>query len=49
MTCGEIMTKHIVFCLPEDTVQHAAGLMKEEDVGPVPVVEDRENKSWSAS
>ncbi len=44
MTCGEIMSRHIVFCLPEDTVEHAAGLMREEGVGPVPVVADRESK-----
>lgn len=38
------MSRHIVCCLPEDTVEHAAALMKEENVGPIPVVEDRENK-----
>jgi CBS domain-containing protein len=39
-----MMTKHIVYCVPEDTVEHAASLMREENVGPIPVVEDRESK-----
>ncbi len=42
--CGDIMTKDIVCCLPEDSVEHAATLMKAEDVGPVPVVESHESK-----
>ena len=39
MTCGEIMTRNVVCCVPEDTLEHAATLMKMEDVGPIPVVE----------
>lgn len=39
MTCGEIMTKSIVCCIPEDTLEHAASLMKAEDVGPIPVID----------
>lgn len=39
MKCVEIMTKDPVCCLPSDTVQKAAQLMKNEDVGPIPVVD----------
>ena len=39
MKCVEIMTKDPVFCLPSDTVQKVARLMKDEDVGPIPVVD----------
>jgi len=39
MTCGEIMTRSVVCCVPEDTIEHAAILMKTEDVGPIPVIE----------
>jgi CBS domain-containing protein len=43
-TCGEIMTKEVVCCVPEDTVEHAATLMKTEDVGPMPVVESHQSR-----
>ena len=39
MTCGEIMARNVVCCVPEDTIEHAAALMKTEDVGPIPVIE----------
>ncbi|MGH7963118.1 MAG: CBS domain-containing protein, partial [Candidatus Binatia bacterium] len=39
-TCGEVMTKDPVFCLPGDTVNHVAQLMTTEDVGSIPVVEN---------
>lgn len=44
MTCGEIMTKSIVCCIPEDTLEHAASLMKAEDVGPIPVVDSHASR-----
>ena len=44
MKCSEIMTKDPVCCLPGDTVDKAAQLMKTEDVGPIPVVTDRQTK-----
>jgi len=44
MKCSEIMTKDPVCCLPGDTVDQAAQLMKDEDVGPVPVVADQQTK-----
>jgi CBS domain-containing protein len=44
MKCKEIMTKDPTCCLPGDTVDQAAQLMKDEDVGPVPVVADQQTK-----
>ena len=44
MKCSEVMTKDPACCLPSDTAQHAAQLMKTEDVGPIPIVDDAENK-----
>lgn len=44
MQCSEIMTKNPEFCLPSDTVIKAAQLMKSEDVGPIPIVADKEGK-----
>jgi CBS domain-containing protein len=44
MKCKEIMTKDPACCLPGDTVDQAAQLMKDEDVGPVPVVADQQTK-----
>jgi len=44
MKCSEIMTTDPEFCLPSDTVMKAAQLMKSEDVGPIPIVEDKNDK-----
>lgn len=44
MQCSEIMTKNPEFCLPSDTVIKAAQLMKSEDVGPIPIVADKDGK-----
>jgi CBS domain-containing protein len=44
MTCGEIMTRNVVCCLPEDTIECAATLMKTEDVGPIPVIESHASR-----
>lgn len=40
--CSEVMTKDPVCCVPNDTVQRAAQLMKSADVGPIPVVSDQQ-------
>jgi len=40
--CSDVMTQDPVCCLPTDTVSKAAQLMKDEDVGSIPVVEDEE-------
>lgn len=42
MQCSEIMTRNPECCLPSDTVITAAKLMKSEDVGPIPIVVDRD-------
>jgi CBS domain-containing protein len=44
MKCKEIMTENPACCLPGDTVDQAAQLMKDEEVGPVPVVADQQTK-----
>jgi len=44
MHCSEIMTKNPEFCLPNDSVLRAAQLMKDEDVGPIPIVEDKQTR-----
>jgi CBS domain-containing protein len=42
-TCGEVMTSHPVCCLPDETADKAAQFMKSEDVGSIPVVQDRQS------
>jgi len=42
--CSEVMTVNVACCLRGDTVDQAAQLMKAEDVGPIPVVEDQGTK-----
>jgi CBS domain-containing protein len=44
-TCADVMTKNPVYCLPTDTASQAAQLMRDENVGPVPVVESSETKA----
>ena len=44
MIASEIMTKDPECCVPSDSVMAAAQIMKSEDVGPVPIVEDKEAK-----
>ncbi|MGA2714881.1 MAG: CBS domain-containing protein [Bryobacteraceae bacterium] len=46
--CRDIMTKDPVCCLAGDTAVHAAQLMKEHDVGILPIVENQKNKKLSA-
>ena len=42
--CSEVMTREPVCCEPEDSVAQVAMLMKNEDVGSIPVVESREGR-----
>ena len=42
--CNEIMTKNPVCCLRDDSVAHVAKLMKDQDVGSIPVVENKLTK-----
>ena len=44
MIASEIMTTNPECCLPSDSVMTAAQIMKSEDVGPVPIVENKEEK-----
>ena len=43
--CSDVMTKNPVYALPDDTVEKVAQLMKKEDIGPVPVVDNDRNKT----
>jgi|SRR5688572_27189516 len=43
-TCNEVMTKNPACCLPSNNVSIAAQLMKDENVGSIPVVESAETK-----
>lgn len=43
--CADVMTKNPVNCLPTDTVFRAAQLMRDQDVGPVPVIEGHDTKT----
>jgi len=42
--CSEVMTKTPVCCLPNDMVAGVAELMKSENIGSIPVVENEQNK-----
>jgi CBS domain-containing protein len=44
MTCNEIMTSNPECCLPTDSVIKAAKMMKSEDVGPIPIVTDKDSR-----
>src|SRR5438105_509501 len=44
MKCKEVMTDNPVCCLPNDTVGQAARVMRREDVGPVPVINDDQSR-----
>ncbi len=44
MNCSEVMTQDPVFCLGSDTVMRAAQVMRAEDIGPLPVVQDEASK-----
>ena len=45
MKCKEIMTKDPVCCLPDEGVQKAAKLMRDENVGVIPIIEDEDTKT----
>jgi|SRR5689334_1391288 len=45
MKCSEVMTKDPSCCLRTDAAFDAAQLMKSEDVGPIPVVSDKQTKN----
>jgi len=44
MTCREVMTPNPVCCLPTETAVRIAKLMKTENIGSVPICDDRHHK-----
>ena len=42
--CNEVMTKDPVCCLPNDSVAKAAELMQSENIGSIPVIENRQSQ-----
>ena len=42
--CNEVMTKNPVCCLPNDMVAKAAQLMKSENIGSIPVIENEQTR-----
>lgn len=43
-TCGDVMTQDPVSCQPGDSVASVAGIMKQQDVGSIPVVDSTESR-----
>ena len=42
--CNEVMTKDPVCCLPNDSVAKAAELMQSENIGSIPVIENKQSQ-----
>jgi CBS domain-containing protein len=42
--CRDVMTADPVFCTPGDKVSQVVGLMRTQDVGAIPICEDRDGK-----
>jgi CBS domain-containing protein len=42
--CSEVMTKNPFCCLPNDSVEKAALMMKKENIGSIPVIETEHTK-----
>lgn len=43
-TCADIMTPNPIWCLPTDTVQRIAEVMKQNNIGSVPVIENEQTQ-----
>jgi CBS domain-containing protein len=43
--CSDVMTENVVYCSPNDSVSKVAQLMKKEDIGPVLIVDNEQNKT----
>lgn len=41
--CSDVMTKELVCCVSDDVVSKAAQMMEKEDIGPVLIVDNKEN------
>jgi CBS domain-containing protein len=44
MTCKDVMTANPKCCVPDDNISRAAQIMRDEDVGPIPVVSDHADR-----
>jgi len=44
MKIKHVMTKDPTCCVPSDTAQHAAKMMREEDTGVVPIIENEHSR-----
>ena len=42
--CNEVMTKKTVCCQPDDMVATVAQLMQSENIGSIPVIENKQNQ-----
>jgi len=42
--CSEVMTMNPACCLPNDTVAQLAQMMKNKDIGPVPIIENEKTR-----
>lgn len=42
--CSDVMTENPVSASPEDTVMQVAQLMKREDIGPIPIVDNEQSR-----
>jgi len=42
--CEEVMTKNPVCCLPTDMAAKVAQMMKRENIGPIPVIENEQTR-----
>jgi CBS domain-containing protein len=42
--CEEVMTRGPVCCLPTTMVEEAAQIMKRENIGPIPVIQDEQTR-----
>ena len=42
--CNEVMTLELVCCLPDDSVAKAAELMKSQNIGSIPVIENEQTR-----
>ena len=43
--CSDVMTKDVVTCTPQTTITEVAQLMKNEDIGPVLIVDNNDSKT----
>jgi CBS domain-containing protein len=43
--CSDVMTREVVTCSPADSIVEAARLMKQEDIGPVLIVENNDSRT----